>query len=300
MNDSVRFSSTVSVASTDRPSGAWAMPARANSWMRGLSASMASVTTASADRSIPRDLSAWRQVLLLGLLFAGVALYVTLVGIGYTTMVCHEAADMLAERGIALEPDFMVESVDGDDRKITSFDEREVDFDLLVTVPVNMGADFVDRSGLGDELNHVEVDKRTFLSVDHDNIFALGDASNIPTSKAGSVAHFQSEIVVENLKRTIDKRPLAHDFDGHANCFVESGQGKALLIDFNYEYEPLPGKFPFPGIGPFSLLGDSYLNYWGKMMFKWVYWNMMLKGVELPLEDQLTMAGKMRHSLVTE
>jgi len=71
------------------------------------------------------------------------------------------------------------------------------------------------------------------------------------------------------------------------------------LIDFNYKFEPLPGKFPFPGIGPFSLLGDSSFNYWGKMMFKWVYWNMMLKGVELPLEDQLTLAGKMRHTLTT-
>jgi sulfide:quinone oxidoreductase len=69
------------------------------------------------------------------------------------------------------------------------------------------------------------------------------------------------------------------------------------LIDFNYEIEPLPGKFPFPGLGPFDLLGDSHFNYYGKMMFKWVYWNMMLKGLDLPLESQMTMAGKMRQSL---
>ncbi len=71
----------------------------------------------------------------------------------------------------------------------------------------------------------------------------------------------------------------------------------AYLIDFDYTTEPLPGMFPFPGLGPFSLLGESQMNYVGKMMFKWVYWNMMLKGLELPLESQFTLAGKMRQSI---
>jgi len=70
----------------------------------------------------------------------------------------------------------------------------------------------------------------------------------------------------------------------------------AYLIDFSYDTEPLAGKFPFPGLGPFSLLGESQSNYFGKMMFKWVYWNMMLKGFELPLEPQFNMAGKLRQS----
>jgi len=61
--------------------------------------------------------------------------------------------------------------------------------------------------------------------------------------------------------------------------------------------EPLQGKYPFPGVGPFALLGESHFNYWGKMMFKWVYFNLMLKGHELPLESQMFMAGKMRHHL---
>ena len=120
-----------------------------------------------------------------------------------------------------------------------------------------------------------------------------------PTSKAGSVAHYEAEIVVENIILEIDGQEPKPAFDGHSTCFIVSGYEKAYLFDFNYKTEPLPGKFPFPGVGPFSLLGDSYLNYWGKMMFKWVYWNMMLKGVELPLEDQLTLAGKMRHTPVT-
>jgi sulfide:quinone oxidoreductase len=199
---------------------------------------------------------------------------------------------MLAQRKIALETDFMTMQVDGERNMLVSYDEREVPYDLLVTVPVNMGADFVDRSGLGDELNHVEVDKHTFLSVDHDNIFALGDASNIPTSKAGSVAHFAVDVFVDNFVEHIAGRPMTREFDGHANCFIESGNGKGLLIDFNYDVEPLPGKYPLPGIGPFSLLKETEANHWGKLMFKWTYWNVLLPGRELPLPAQMSMAGK--------
>ncbi len=204
---------------------------------------------------------------------------------------------MLATRDIALETDFMVMEVDGDARKIVSYDEREVPYDLLVTVPVNMGADFVERSGLGDELNHVEVDKFTFLSDDHDNIFALGDAANLPTSKAGSVAHFAVDVFIDNFMQHIAGRPMTHRFDGHANCFIESGAGKGLLIDFNYDVEPLPGKYPLPGIGPFSLLKETEANHWGKLMFKWTYWNMLLPGRDLPLPADMTMAGKIREEV---
>ncbi|HEY42649.1 MAG TPA: NAD(P)/FAD-dependent oxidoreductase, partial [Anaerolineae bacterium] len=65
-----------------------------------------------------------------------------------------------------------------------------------------------------------------------------------------------------------------------------------ILIDFNYDVEPLPGKYPLPGLGPFSLLKESAVNHWGKMGFRWVYWNILLKGGELPFESQMTMAGK--------
>lgn len=201
---------------------------------------------------------------------------------------------MLERRGIALETDFMTMEVDGERKMLVSYDEREIPYDLLVTVPVNMGADFVERSGLGDELNHVEVDKFTFLSDDHDNIFALGDASNIPTSKAGSVAHFAVDVFVDNFLRHIAGKPMTGKFDGHANCFIESGHGKGLLIDFNYDVEPLPGKYPLPGIGPFSLLEETEANHWGKLMFKWTYWNVLLPGRELPLAAQMSMAGKER------
>ncbi len=200
--------------------------------------------------------------------------------------------NILEEKNIHIVPEFYTESVDSERKVMTSYDEQEVPYDLLVVVPVNMGADVIGRSGLGDELNHVPVDKHTFVHAEYDNIFALGDAASLPTSKAGSVAHFAAEVFVENFLRYIDGQEMTEHFDGHANCFIESGFGKGILIDFNYDVEPLPGKFPLPGIGPFSLLQESEMNHWCKMIFRWMYWNILLKGKEMPITAQMSMAGK--------
>jgi sulfide:quinone oxidoreductase len=201
---------------------------------------------------------------------------------------------MLDERKVDIEPDFMVEHVDPETKTLVSYDEREIPFDLLVTVPLNVGADFVARSGLGDDLNYVQVDKRTLQSTQHDNIFAVGDACNIPASKAGSVAHFAVEVFSHNFLRHVAGLPLDEEFDGHANCFVESGDGKGMLIDFNYDTEPLPGKYPVPGVGPFSLLKESDVNHWGKLSFRWIYWHVLLPGRPIPLPALMSMAGKRR------
>jgi sulfide:quinone oxidoreductase len=200
--------------------------------------------------------------------------------------------ETLENKNINLVPEFYAERVDPEAKVLVSYDEEEAPYDLLVTVPVNMGAEVIGRSGLGDELDHVPVDKHTFLSKKHDNIFALGDAAALPTSKAGSVAHFAAEVFIENFVRYIEGQEMISMFDGHANCFIESGFGKGILIDFNYDVEPLPGKYPLPGIGPFSLLQESEMNHWGKMMFRWMYWNILLKGKEMPVTAQMTMAGK--------
>ena len=199
---------------------------------------------------------------------------------------------MLDERTIALETDFYIESVDNDRRLLVSYDEREIPFDLLVTVPLNMGADFIARSGLGNELNYVPVDPGTFLSKAADNVFAIGDAADLPISKAGSVAHFAVEVFAENFLHHIRGEEMPVRFDGHANCFVESGDGKALLIDFNYDVQPLPGKYPLPVVGPFSLLEETRVNHFGKLMFKWIYWHALLPGRDLPLPALMSMSGK--------
>jgi sulfide:quinone oxidoreductase len=199
---------------------------------------------------------------------------------------------MLEERKFLVEPDFMIERVDNERKAIVSYDEREIPFDLLVTIPLNMGADFVARSGLGDELNYVRVDKHTLQSTQYSNIFAVGDASNIPASKAGSVAHFSVEIFVDNFLDHIQGLPMTGSFDGHANCFVESGDRKGLLIDFNYDTQPLPGRYPIPIVGPMSLLKETRANHLGKLAFRWIYWHVLLPGRPLPLPALMSMAGK--------
>jgi len=199
---------------------------------------------------------------------------------------------MLDERKIHVESDFMIERIDHEPTALVSYDERHVPFDLLVTVPLNMGADFVARSGLGDELNYVPVDKHTLLSTRYDNIFAIGDASDIPASKAGSVAHFAVEVFVDNFVQHVEGRPMTGSFDGHANCFVESGDDRALLIDFNYDTQPLPGKYPLPYVGPMSLLKETRANHLGKLAFRHIYWNALLPGRPLGLPSEMSMAGK--------
>lgn len=200
--------------------------------------------------------------------------------------------DLLGRKRINVTPDFGLARVDSKEKKLVGWDDTEVGYDLLVSVPTNMGDPCIGRSGLGDELNYVATDKQTLLAKGLENVFVIGDATNLPSSKAGSVVHFQSEILFENFLEHIDKRPMPARFDGHTNCFIESGFGKGLLIDFNYETEPLPGEFPLPGVGPFSLLQESSMNHYGKLMFRWVYWNVLLRGLELPIGSAMSMAGK--------
>ncbi|NHZ85316.1 MAG: FAD-dependent oxidoreductase [Planctomycetia bacterium] len=200
--------------------------------------------------------------------------------------------DFLDKKNIKLIPDFSTGRVDHENNKIISWDEKEVPYDLLVTIPTNMGDELIARSGMGDELNFVPTDTHTLLSKDYKNIFVIGDATDLPSSKAGSVAHFEADVLFENFLSAVEGRPLRAKFDGHANCYIESGFGKGILIDFNYDTEPLPGKYPLPGVGPFSLLEETKMNHYGKVMFRWMYWNLLLRGAELPIESQMLMAGK--------
>jgi sulfide:quinone oxidoreductase len=142
-------------------------------------------------------------------------------------------------------------------------------------------------------LNFIPTDKHTLQSKKYENMFVIGDATNVPASKAGSVAHFEAEILTENILSYIINEPLTHTFDGHANCFIETGFGKATLIDFNYNTEPLPGKFPFAAVGPMDLLKVTKANHYGKLAFKWVYWHMLLTGKKLPVSTNMSMTGKL-------
>jgi sulfide:quinone oxidoreductase len=188
--------------------------------------------------------------------------------------------------------------VDPEGRRLISYDERQVSYDLLVSIPTHKGAPFIEASGLGNDMGFVPTDPRTLATKKDDHIFALGDATDLSSSKAGSVAHFQAEVLEENLLAAIAGRSPRPEFDGHANCFIESGKGKALLIDFNYETEPLPGVFPLPLVGPMPLLKEARRNHWGKLLFRWAYWNLLLPGRPIPISRRMSMAGKRRPARV--
>ncbi len=220
--------------------------------------------------------------------------FVTPLDAAFTKPVAAEhLAGLLRQKKVDLVADFATAEVDGAGGRLISYDEREIPFDLLVTIPLHGGAEFVERSpGLGDDLGFVSTDPHTLQSHAKPNVFAIGDATNVPTSKAGSVTHFEGEVLTENVRRFLAGEGLDGAFDGHANCFVETGFHKALLIDFNYEVEPLPGRYPF-ALGPLPLLEESRLNHIAKLAFQSIYWHMLLPGREIPgTSAQMQMHGK--------
>lgn len=220
--------------------------------------------------------------------------YVTPLTGAFTKPTCSTALTyLLKEKGIKMEADFAISHVDNDKKEIVDYEDRAIPFDLLVTVPTNMGDELIERSGLGDDLNFVPTHKHTLQSEAHENIFVIGDATNVPASKAGSVAHFEAETLTDNIMLYIDGFTLKEEFDGHANCFIETGNNKALLIDFNYVTEPVHGTFPFSKVGPLKLLKESVFNHWGKLAFRWIYWNMLLKGIAIPFVSRnMSFKGK--------
>jgi sulfide:quinone oxidoreductase len=221
--------------------------------------------------------------------------YVTPLDAVFTKPIASQRlANLLDEKGVEVVTEFNTALVDGEGRKLVSYDDRAVPFDLAVVVPLHSGANYVGRSpGLGDELDFVPTDEHTLQAKAKPNVFALGDATNLPASKAGSVTHFEGEFLVENIAHYLANEPLKAAYDGHANCFIETGFQKALLIDFNYDTEPLPGHFPGP-VG-LPLLKESRLNHLGKLLFQWVYWHSLLPGRDIPgIGSSMPCAGKQR------
>ena len=221
-------------------------------------------------------------------------IYATPLTGAFTKPICSiMLADVLKEKNITIVPEFNIMEVDNAKQVIRSYDETEVAYDVFVSIPINKGAEVIKNSGMGDGLNFIPTNKHTLQTEKWPNIFIIGDAGNVPASKAGSVAHFMLEILVENILNHMKGQEMRAKFDGHANCYIETGFDKAVLIDFNYEIEPLPGSFPLPVVGPFTLLGESVVNHWGKLAFKWIYWNMLLKGIEIPtVHSHMSMSGK--------
>lgn len=221
--------------------------------------------------------------------------YVTPLESAFTKPVAASyLSDLLQGKDITVITEFATGEVDGPGGRLISWDEREIPFDLLVTVPLHAGAPFIARSaGLGDEIGFVDCDRATLQSKAAPNVFAIGDATSLPASKAGSVTHFEGETLVDNITRFLEGRQLEQTFDGHTNCFVETGFHKALLIDFSYDVQPLPGRYPEAHLGPLPLLAESRLNHMAKLAFQWFYWHVLLPGRDLPgVTPRFQVAGK--------
>jgi len=201
-------------------------------------------------------------------------------------------SNLLKERNILVETEFYIEKIDNEKKSIVSYDGREISFDWLTVVPVNMGSEFIARSGIGDDMNYVPTNKYTLQSEKYPSVFVLGDAANLPASKAGSLIHFAAETLTANLLAVMKGGQPEMKFDGHVNCFLESGKKQATLIDFSYDTEPLPGQYPFPVIGPFQLLKLTRINHWGKLIFKWLYWNFIIRARPIPIPSRFSMKGK--------
>ncbi len=219
--------------------------------------------------------------------------YVTPLDGAFTRPVASgRLGDMLEDKGIELVTEFNTGAVDGAAGRLTSYDDRHVDFDMAVMAPLHAGSSYVGRSpGLGDELDFVPTDPHTLAAKAAPNVFAIGDATDLPASKAGSVAHFEGEVLAQNIRRFLAGEPLIPSFDGHANCFVETGHHRAMLIDFNYDTEPLAGHYP--GRVGLPLLSPSRMSHLGKLAFQSLYWHGILPGRHIPwVHAAMPTAGK--------
>jgi len=173
---------------------------------------------------------------------------------------------ILAERGIELTGFFNVESVDPVASTVTSLEGETVAYDLLVLVPPHRGQKVIEDSGLGDERGWVPVDKNTLRHARFDRIWAIGDTTNIPISKSGSVAHYEASVAAAEIVAGVKgEAPPAHVYDGKVMCFLETGQGQATTIQFDYDHPPVS---PSP----------ARRWHWAKALFNKTYWYTVPQG----------------------
>ena len=173
---------------------------------------------------------------------------------------------ILAERGIELTGFFNVETVDPIAKTVTSLEGETVGYDLLVLVPPHRGAKLIEDSKLGDARGWIPVDKNTLKHVDHPEIWAIGDATNIPISKSGSVAHYEASVCAAEVVAAVKGEPApAHVYDGKVMCFLETGHGEATTIRFDYDHPPVS---PQP----------ARRWHWAKALFNKTYWHTVPQG----------------------
>ena len=174
-------------------------------------------------------------------------------------------APIMEERGIGLTTFFNVEEVDPSAGTVSSLEGEKAEYDLLVLVPPHRGQQAITDSGLGDASGWLPTDRYTLQVQDHERIFALGDATNLPISKSGSTAHFEAPVVASRIASLIRGSAPKTNYGGRVMCFLETGNRKATVLRFDYEHPPTP---PQP-----NLLWHS-----AKWMFNRMYWETVPQG----------------------
>jgi sulfide:quinone oxidoreductase len=149
---------------------------------------------------------------------------------------------IMEERGIGLSTFFNVEAVDASAGVVESLEGEKADYDLLVLVPPHRGQTLVDASGLGDASGWLPTNRRTLQVGDHERIFALGDATDLPISKSGSTAHFEAPVVASRIASLVRGTAPKANYGGRVMCFLETGNRRATALRFDYEHPPTPPK----------------------------------------------------------
>jgi sulfide:quinone oxidoreductase len=179
------------------------------------------------------------------------------------------ATPILENRGIELHTFFNVEAIDPTRKVVQSLEGEELPYDLLILVPPHKGAQFLIDSGLAPAPGGwLPTDRATLQVGGRPDVFALGDATDLPLSKAGSTAPFEAPLVVERISAAIEGREVDHgrgDYLGKVMCFFEIGDGKGTLLQFDYEHPPKPPK-------------PNQLWHLGKIVFNKTYWHTVPKG----------------------
>jgi sulfide:quinone oxidoreductase len=171
---------------------------------------------------------------------------------------------VFADRDITVETEFVVTEVDPDAQVIHTEDGREEAYDLLVAIPPHTGSSLVRDSGLGEE-GWIPVDQHTLEAETAEDVYAVGDAADVPTSKAGSVAHYEAGVVADRLAAAARGQTPTARYDGKTICFLEAGLDEATFISFDYDT-------------PAVLRSPSKMLHWGKLAYNESYW-LTAKGV---------------------
>lgn len=178
------------------------------------------------------------------------------------------AEKMMRDKQIEIETFFNLESIDPEKKVASSLEGTDLEFDIAVFVPPHKGAAFLRGHPIADADGWVDVDRATLEARISPDVWALGDTTNLPISKAGSTAHFEGQTVAAGIVSAIRgnaPEPRHAAYNGHVMCFLEAGHSKATLLDFDYGHPPEPSK------------PSTWIHY-GKLLFNQAYWHLVPTG----------------------